>query len=53
VELGGRHLTLKRLIVVVIVAWLLLVLVSFVFFDVGDSKPGDGRGDTIEQPASP
>jgi uncharacterized membrane protein YdfJ with MMPL/SSD domain len=46
-------LTLRRLIVVILVAWLLLVVVSFVFFNVGGSDPGDGRGDPIEQPVGP
>lgn len=46
-------MTLKRLLVVLAAVWLLLVVVGFVVFSVGGDEPGDGRGDTIEQPASP
>jgi hypothetical protein len=45
--------TLKRVVVVVLAVWLLLVVTAFVFFSVEGEKPGDGKGDTIEQPASP
>lgn len=46
-------MTLKRLIVVILVAWLLLGAVALVLFNVGGTTPGDGRGDPIEEPAGP
>lgn len=46
-------MTLKRLLVVIAAVWVLLVVVSFVAFNIGEDDGGDGRGDTIEQPASP
>lgn len=41
-------MTLRRLVVVVLAVVVLLTVASFVFFSLGDDKPGDGRGDTIE-----
>jgi uncharacterized membrane protein YdfJ with MMPL/SSD domain len=46
-------LTLKRAVIVILAVWLLLVVVAFVFFSVEGEKPGDGKGDTIEQTSGP
>ncbi|HEV2902199.1 MAG TPA: hypothetical protein VGW30_02955 [Gaiellaceae bacterium] len=46
-------MSLKRLIVVILTVWLLLIVAGLIFFSVEGEKPGDGRGDTIEQPSSP
>ena len=46
-EVAG--VTLKRVVIAVLVVWLLLGVVALVVFNAGDSKPGDGRGDRVEQ----
>ena len=42
-------MTLRRTLIVLLVVVLVLGVVSFVFFSVGGSAPGDGRGETVEQ----
>ena len=46
-------MTLRRILLVLLLVVLVLGVVSFVFFSVGDSTPGDGRGDTVEQSLGP
>jgi hypothetical protein len=41
-------MTLRRLLVLILLVWFVLVGLSFVFFSVGGSVPGDGRGDPLE-----
>jgi hypothetical protein len=45
-------MTLKRLMIVLLAVWLLLVVASFLFFSLGDDEPGNGRGNRIEQRSS-
>jgi hypothetical protein len=40
-------------LIVILAVWLFLVVAAFVFFSVEGEKPGDGKGDTIEQTSSP
>ncbi|HEX7255208.1 MAG TPA: hypothetical protein VF236_04710 [Gaiellaceae bacterium] len=42
---------MRRLVVVIVLVWVLLGIVALIAFNIGDSTPGDGRGDTIEQSA--
>lgn len=46
-------MTIRRVVVIVVIAWLLLGAVALVFFNRGDIVPGDGRGETIEQSSAP
>jgi hypothetical protein len=45
-------MTVKRLVIVILAVWLLLVVAGFVFFSLEGEKPGGGKGDTIEQSSS-
>lgn len=45
------RITLVRVIVAVLAAWLLIGLIALVLFHSGGSVPGDGRGDRVDRSA--
>jgi hypothetical protein len=45
------RITLVRIVVAVLAAWLLIGLVALVLFHSDGSAPGDGRGDRMDRGA--
>jgi hypothetical protein len=45
------RITLVRVVVAVLAAWLLIGLIALVLFLSGGSAPGDGRGDRMDRSA--